>query len=115
MVGYKNQIFQLGYRLCSRFFNRKKGYIGTGDVSPLAQDFWEYDQDNNSWTQKSNFGGNGRSVAVGFSIGTKGYIGLGYSTGMFYQDLWEYDPTTDTWTKRLISVDNPGDLLVYLQ
>ena len=28
-----------------------------------------------TWTQKTNFGGAGREGAVGFSIGTKGYIG----------------------------------------
>src|ERR1035437_9962904 len=32
-----------------------------------------------TWTQKANFGGAGRWGAAGFSIGTKGYIGVGAS------------------------------------
>jgi N-acetylneuraminic acid mutarotase len=38
-----------------------KGYLGTGyysdQVSHSYNDFWEYDPIENSWTQKSNFGG----------------------------------------------------------
>jgi len=30
-----------------------------------------------TWTQKANFGEIGRAGAVGFSIGTKGYVGTG--------------------------------------
>ena len=41
------------------------------------KDFWEYDPATNTWTQKADFGGTTRSVAVGFSIGSKGYIGTG--------------------------------------
>ena len=31
----------------------------------------------NTWTQKADFGGTARCGAVGFSIGSKGYIGTG--------------------------------------
>jgi N-acetylneuraminic acid mutarotase len=45
----------------------------------------------------------------GFSIGAKGYIGLGYvttDTGISYRkDLWTYDPLTDVWTQ---AADLPG-------
>ena len=30
-----------------------------------------------TWTQKADFGGTARDSAVGFSIGSKGYIGTG--------------------------------------
>jgi len=55
-----------------------------------------------SWTQKANVGGAVRYGAVGFSIGTKGYIGTGLtvSTGGKLKDFWEYDPITDTWTQK---------------
>jgi len=45
-----------------------KGYIGTGQDSTnnYKQDFWEWNQPTNGWTQKLNFGGTGRSVAVVF-------------------------------------------------
>jgi N-acetylneuraminic acid mutarotase len=75
-----------------------KGYVGTGygDGPTLYNDFWEWDQVSNVWTQNVNFGGMARNAAVGFSIGNKGYVGTGV-TGInpnyAFQDFWEYDPT----------------------
>lgn len=40
-----------------------------------------------------------RADATGFSIGTKGYIGTGY-TGTYSTDWWEWDQATDTWTQK---------------
>jgi hypothetical protein len=38
-------------------------------------------------------GGSFRRLAVGFSIGARGYIGLGYDgSGTLHQDLWEFVP-----------------------
>jgi hypothetical protein len=37
---------------------------------------------------------------VGFSIGTKGYIGTGSNVNYFYNDFWEYDPALNTWTQK---------------
>ncbi|MBI4929183.1 MAG: T9SS type A sorting domain-containing protein [Bacteroidetes bacterium] len=62
-----------------------------------ANDFWEWNQSTNVWTQKANFGGVPRIWAVGFSIGLKGYIGTG---GTYYQDFLEYEPTLDAWTQK---------------
>ncbi|TAL56741.1 MAG: T9SS type B sorting domain-containing protein [Bacteroidetes bacterium] len=93
-----------------------KGYLGTGYAlgpnfsctnSPnlVTDNFWEYDPVTDSWTQKANFGGGPRWYAVGFSIGTKGYVGTGIDEAGggtlpsdFYNDLWEYNPITNTWT-----------------
>jgi len=52
-----------------------------------------------TWAQKANFGGTARSGAVGFSIGTKGYIGTG-SDGSDKKDFWEYSPATNAWTQK---------------
>ena len=52
-----------------------------------------------SWTQKAYFGGTARSHATGFSIGSKGYMGLG-SDGTYKNDFWEYDPSSNTWTQK---------------
>lgn len=55
----------------------------------------------NVWVQKANFGGAARQIAVGFSIGAKGYIGTGMDTpGVFKKDFWEYDPATNVWTQK---------------
>ncbi|MEO7047899.1 MAG: T9SS type A sorting domain-containing protein [Ferruginibacter sp.] len=91
------------------FSIESKGYIGTGfakqpnNNSPYVKDFWEYDPATNIWTQKADFGGSGRSFAVGFSIGSKGYIGLGEDFNISLnvkKDFWEYDPGTNMWTQR---------------
>ena len=82
-----------------------KGYIGTGwfsisGQSGLLDDFWEYDPFSDTWSQKSNFGGGLRSNAVGFSIGSKGYIGTGNATSGLVNDFWEYDPSADAWIQK---------------
>jgi Secretion system C-terminal sorting domain/Kelch motif len=58
-----------------------------------------------SWTQKSSLPGEGRHRGTGFSIGNKGYFGLGhYNSGpngnVVKADIWEYDPGTDSWTQK---------------
>jgi len=77
-------------------------YVGTGS-SPkgsYTKDFWEYDAVSNSWSQKADFAGTGRELAVGFSIGNKGYIGTGLQ-GTGYtdprRDFWEYNPSSNSW------------------
>ena len=52
-----------------------------------------------AWTQKASFGGTTRRGAVGFSIGSKGYIGTGYD-GSLKKDFWEYDTITRAWTQK---------------
>ncbi len=59
--------------------------------------------DNDIWIQKNDLGYNAanvaepsaRSGAVGFSIGSKGYIGTGGA-----DDFWEYDPILNSWTQK---------------
>jgi photosystem II stability/assembly factor-like uncharacterized protein len=87
-----------------------KGYVGTGaavigrDVNTNLvysnlKDFWEYDPATNTWTQKADFGGTARNSAVGFSIGSKGYVGTG-SDGVSRKDFWEYDPSANSWLQK---------------
>ena len=40
-----------------------------------------------SWRQKADFGGLERFSAVGFSIGTKGYVGTGSNNGTDFNDF----------------------------
>ena len=89
-----------------------KGYVGTGNNGNQVSlayltDFWEYDPVADNWTQKANFGGPQRTLATGFSIGNKGYVGLGfyYTLGgsppsLSYNDFWEYDPVGDSWVNK---------------
>ena len=66
-----------------------------------------------TWTQKADFGGTARALAVGFSIGSKGYIGTGYD-GSYSDtsDFWEYDPTANTWTQKADFGGTARDLAV---
>ncbi len=52
----------------------------------------------NVWTQKAGVGGTPRHAAIGFSIGSKGYVGMGLGSGA--KDFWEYDPSTNVWTQK---------------
>lgn len=55
----------------------------------------------NTWEKKAAFGGDKRSRCVAFSIGNRGYMGLGEDTAdVERNDFWEYDPGTDCWTQK---------------
>ena len=47
----------------------------------------------NTWTQKADFGWSPRWGAVGFSIGNKGYIGMGWD-GMGWDGMGCFKSTT---------------------
>ena len=94
-----------------------KGYIITINSfegnSYITNELWEYDPATNTWTQKASLPTTpARGNAVVFSVGTKGYIGIGSKeqyNGLpveYYNDFWEWDPSTDAWTKK---ADFPGN------
>ncbi len=47
----------------------------------------------------ADFPGVAREYATGFSIGNKGYIGLGISPA-FLNDFYEYNPKTNVWNEK---------------
>ena len=53
------------------------------------------------WNQISDLRGSSRDGAVGFTIGSRGYIGTGYD-GSWRSDFWEYNPNSDTWRQRAV-------------
>ncbi len=57
------------------------------------------------WKELSNFDGVPRSDAVGFAIGTNGYLGTGFDGNERLNDFWEYDISRNTWTQK---ADLPG-------
>ncbi len=65
------------------------------------------------WTQKANFGGTPRFSSTAFSIGAKGYVGLGIDTTYFYKnDFWEYNPSLNIWTQKANFIGTPRYLAV---
>lgn len=61
----------------------------------------EYNISSNEVSQKANFPGVTRNDAFCFSIGSKAYLGGGYSTNTFlhYSDMWEYNSITNEWVQ----------------
>ena len=60
---------------------------------------------NQVWIQKANLPAVARHRTTSFSIGNKGYMGLGhYNSGpdgnVHLPDFWEYDPATNSWTQK---------------
>lgn len=100
--------FTMARHAATGFSIGTKLYIGTGESYEgqwkLYNDFWEWDQITDKWTKKADFPGEARAHATGFSIGNKGYLGLGGEIGMgggpVYQDFWEYDQATDNWNRK---------------
>jgi hypothetical protein len=97
------------------------GKVGQQTSVDYKNDFWQYDPATNVWTQIADYGGYGQINSVGFSIGNKGYVGLGYMKDdyeanfvtyeSFYNSssyLWEYDPLVNTWTKKARFPENTG-------
>lgn len=87
------------------------GYVGTGLIGVEnnregTNDFWEYDTEKDTWTQKASMPGGTRYGAVGFTINGKGYIGLGSNKSTYYNDLWEYNPTSNKWIRKADLPDN---------
>ena len=95
-----------------------KGYVFTNSWTQdgdLTNEFWEYEPEFNRWTRKSSLPAAGsRYYPVAFSIGSKGYFGMGLGwiqtgntgdydedvTAVYFNDLWEWDQATDVWTRK---------------
>lgn len=94
------------------FSINQKGYVCGGEYSVVIglktlNDLWEYDPATNIWFQRKNFPRPGGIMnGIGFSIGTKGYVGLGSSDFTSFEvvygnqnDFYEYDPIYNKWTQ----------------
>ena len=104
----QKQSFPATERLAAvSFVIGNKGYVGMGykgfgsAQDNFFNDLWEYDPSTNNWTGKSPLPGSARQYAIGFSIGTKGYVGCGQpNLSDLLNDFYEYDPTQDQWTQK---------------
>lgn len=80
---------------------RAFGILQSGlETDTLYGDVLFFDGDlKDAYTRKSSPGWTKREGAVGFAIGSKGYIGSGRNGSIYLRDFWQYDPSTDTWTQ----------------
>ena len=87
-----------------------KGYVCGGSFGSYPNDLWEYDPTLDTWTQMANFPAPGRSLAAGFVIGTKGYMGTGNSIvggNHNTNDFFEWDQTNNTWAVKASFPNSP--------
>ncbi|WP_106830462.1 Kelch repeat-containing protein [Parabacteroides pacaensis] len=86
----------------SSFTIGNKGYIvgGYNGKTQRLSDTWEYDMEQDFWTQKASFPGKARQAGTAFAIDEKGYFGTGYDAENYYNDFWEYDPASNTWSEK---------------
>jgi N-acetylneuraminic acid mutarotase len=73
-----------------------KAYITTGLTSGYLSNTWEYDPATDLWLEKTPFEGTGREGAVGFSVDTKAFVGLGKSSTLRFDDMRSFN-ATDTY------------------
>lgn len=68
-----------------------------------------YADTGNLWVRKADFpaAAAARTQGIGFSIGSKGYIGSGTGSSGPMADFWEYDEATETWSQKA-DIPNAG-------
>ncbi len=80
-------------RYSAIYFNiNNKYYVGFGSSIEPLKDLWEFNPQNNTWTQK-NDGPTPISGGISFVINNNAYVGL----GEYDNDFWKYDPVSDSW------------------
>ncbi len=73
---------------------------------------WQYNPTTDTWQRRADFPGMSRSRGAGFSVGNRGYFGLGTDPDQQgLRDIWQYDPATDRWQ---YVTDYPGQGNRYL-
>ncbi|HAN76762.1 MAG TPA: hypothetical protein DCQ31_02750 [Bacteroidales bacterium] len=86
-------------------------YDDDGNKTTLYyNDLWEYNAEFDTWTQRQNFPGDGRTGAIGFSIEDEGFVGMGTKTvggvETLYSDFYMFDPYNSKWIQKK-SLDYP--------
>jgi hypothetical protein len=74
-------------------------YFYLGIIAAIALSI-DSSASSNTWTQKASFSSIYRMGAVGFNIGTMGYIGTGDGGVNYQTDIWQYNPSTGVWTQK---------------
>ena len=101
------------------FSHNGKGYAGWGagetgsGVFAILNDFYEYNLQTDTWTQKTDFPGKAVSGAISFVVNGRIFAGLGVTqegnTTESIRDIWEYNIDNDTWTRVAIIPNNGGE------
>lgn len=76
-----------------------RGELDGNMTGVFKNDCYKYDAASNGWSRIADLGVAKRTLAAGFGIGDKGYIGMG-SNGAELDDFWEYDTTANSWSQK---------------
>lgn len=74
--------------------------LGTLAISSCTKTTDSSTDTEGNWILRSSFEGVGRSEAVSFSIGSKGFIVTGYDGSKRLKDLWQYDADYNFWQQK---------------
>ncbi len=93
--------FGSGIYFATAFSIDSKGYVCGGKMGPnnYSNQLWEYKESIDQWTQLANFPAGVRYQMASFSIGFKGYVGLGADQDLYNNDFWEFSAATNQWTQ----------------
>lgn len=80
-----------------------KAYLGMGssgifDEKPY-NDFWEYDTQTDTWSQKASFPGKGGNDMYCTAVNGAIYTTMGFAVLKRTNETWKYDPQSDIWTQ----------------
>ncbi|MBE8713979.1 Kelch repeat-containing protein [Sphingobacterium hungaricum] len=107
---FRTSVFLSTPRNGSAYFTiGDQGYLVGGIIktnNERLKDTWSFDGSDKTWSPKAEFPGDIRNSAVGFAIGTEGFVGTGWNGTSELKDFYKYNSTTDTWTK---IADFPGE------
>lgn len=84
-----------------------KAYVGLGYdpsigvyvIGSNLKDFWMYDPENDTWTQKDSLPSFATNACVSFAYKNEIYIGGGFNGWGFTLEFWKYSPVNDNWTR----------------
>lgn len=71
------------------------GYLSVGSVGSMIATIWEYDPQQDLWSEKTSFEGASRTDAVGFALDGYGYVTTGRSSSYYFDDIWCFDPNKE--------------------
>ncbi len=71
-------------------------FIGDG----YYHNFYKYNSQTNTWTQKANVPGQAYDYLVSFGVNGKGYTGMGYDLNTQHNEMYQYDPVSNQWIQK---------------
>jgi N-acetylneuraminic acid mutarotase len=84
----------------SAFVVSNKAYVlGGANLVSTLKEMWEYDDQANAWTKKSDFPSDATINLSSFGLNSNGYVGMGVLWGNEHgtSTIWSYNPSDNTW------------------